>query len=177
LKQTLKMTSIGSQTVIYEDRVTAVSNVTVRSERGVPVGIENDEITGGTRVVSDQDGQTIFDWQKPRQPIGLPGSWVNVDGRLGVVMVAGAAMTYAQASRYLPGISVCADVLYGSCSNHSKQFNAGEEVAHRVFVFFVEVAPKETSALAQSCWIEAKPGGQVLHFKQAGGEDTEVPLL
>ena len=177
LKQTLKMTSIGGQTVVYEDRVTALSNVTVRAERGMPVGIENDEITGGTRVVSGQGGQTIIDWKKPRQPIDLPGSWANVDGRLGIVTVAGSGMAYAQASGYTPGICVCSDILYGSYSDHPKEFKAGEEVAHRVALLFVEVTPKETSALARSCKIEQKPGGQVLSFKQAGGGSVEVPLF
>jgi len=62
-------------------------------------------------------------------------------------------------------------------SDHIRKFKAGEEVARRVAVLFVEVTPKETSALARSCRIEVKPGGQVLHFKQAGGKDAEVPLL
>lgn len=177
LKQTLIVTSIGDRTLVYQDRVTAVSDVTVRGERGVPVGIENDQITGGIRVVSGQGGQTIFDWQKPRQPMALSGSWCNVDGRLGVVMVAGAGMAYAQSSEYTPGISVRSDVLYGSSSDGLKQFKTGEVVARRVAVFFVEVAPKQMPELARSCGIEAKTGGQVLHFKQAGGKIAEVPLL
>jgi hypothetical protein len=177
LKQTLKVTSIGSQTVVYQDRVTALSNVTVSAEQGVPLGIENDEITGSTRVVFDQDGQIVFDMRKPRPPLVLPGSWANVDGRLGVVVVAGAGMTYAQASGYSRGIAVCADILYGSYSDHPKEFKAGEEVAHRVAVLFVEVSPSEMPSLARVCKIEEKASGQVLHFKQVGGGDAEVPLL
>jgi hypothetical protein len=177
LKQTLKMTSIGSQTVVYEDRVTALSNITVRAERGMPIGIENDEISGGTRVVTGQDGQTVFEWRKPRPPVALSGSWANVNGRLGVVMVAGADPTYAQASGYSPGICVCSDILYGSYSDHVRQFKEGEEVAHRVAVCFVEVTPKETARLARSCKIEEKSGSQVLTFKQPGGAKTEVPLF
>jgi hypothetical protein len=176
LKQALKLTSIGGQTVVYEDRVTALSNVTVRTERGIPVGIENDQITGGTRVVSDQASQTIFDYQNPRQLVELPGSWVNVDGRLGVVTVAGAGLSYAQASGYSPGICVCSDILYGSYSDYSKEFKAGEEVAHRLAVFSVEVTPKETSVLARSCKMEEKSGAKVLCFKQPGGGNVEVPL-
>ena len=177
LKQTLRMISLGSQTVIYEDHVTALTNVTVQSERGLPWGIENDKITGGTRIVSYHDGKIIFDWQKPRQPVGLSGSWVNVDGRLGVIMVAGAGMAYAQASGYSPGISVCSDILYGSCSDHPKQFKMGEEVAHRIAVVFAEVTPKETETLARSCKIEVKSGRQALRFKPPGGKVAEVPLL
>jgi hypothetical protein len=176
LQQTLKVTSIGEQTVVYQDRVTALADVTVRAERGLPVGIENDEVTGGRRVVSDPAGKTVFDWQKPRQPVVLPGSWVNVDGRLGVVTMAGASLEYVQAAGYSPGISVCADILYGSGSDHTNRFKAGEEVARRVAIFFTEVTPRKTSALAQSCRIEKKPGSQVLRFKQPNGNETEVPL-
>ncbi len=177
LKQTLRMVSVGSQTVVYEDRVTAISDVTVQVERGVPVGIVNDEITGGTRLVTDQDGETRFEWKSPRRPVALSGSWANIDGRLGVVTLAGAGMSYAQASGYSPGISVCSDILYGSFSDRSRQFKAGDEVAHRVAILFVEVTAQETSALAHSCKIETKPGGQTLHFKQPDGEDAQVPLF
>ena len=54
LTETLKLLSIGDQTVVYEDRVTAVVPVTVAGERGVPLGIENDEFTGRTRTVFSQ---------------------------------------------------------------------------------------------------------------------------
>jgi hypothetical protein len=176
LKQTLAMMSIGEQTVVYEDEVTALSNVTVRAELGLPIGIENDELTGGTRTVIDQDGKTIFDWQKPQKPAGIPGNWVNVDGRIGVVAVAGAGMTYDQASKYSPGISVCSDILYGSYSNQARRFKAGDEVAHRVAVFYVEVTPKETRKLSQACRIEEKSGVKVLRFKQPDGTVDEAPL-
>lgn len=177
LKQTLRMISVGSQTVVYEDRVTAVTDVTVQSEYGIPIGIENDELTGGMRVISSHAGQMICDWKKPRQPIDLPGSWANVDSRLGVVALAGAGMAYAQASKYTPGISVYSDIFYGSYSDRTRQFKAGEEVARRIAIFFVEVTPGETSALAQSCRIEGERGDRVLRFKQPGGEDSKVPLL
>lgn len=176
LKQTLKMISIGSRTVVYEDRVTALTNLTVRSERGVPIGIENDSLTGGTRLVAAADGQTKFDWRRPQKPVVLSGSWANVDGRLGVVMLAGAGLAYDQASKYSP-IAVYTDVLYGSYSDHPRQFKAGDEVAHRVGVFFTEITPGETSKLAKACRIETTPGGQVLRLQQPDGQVTEVPLL
>jgi hypothetical protein len=122
------------------------------------VGIENDEITGGMRVVSHRDGEMEFDWQKPQRRVALSGPWCNVDGRLGVVMLSGSGMAYAQASGYSPGISVCLDILYASCSDRVQQFKAGEVVSHRIVVFFVEVAPKDMEALARSCRVEAKAG-------------------
>ncbi len=175
LKQTLKVTSVGDQAVVYEDRVVAVSDVTVNVERGVPVGIENDEITGRTRTVSDQDGQRKYDWRQSDRPVLIPGTWANVDGRLAVVMLAGSGIAYQQGSGYSPGISVCSDILYGSFSNRPRTFKAGDAVAHRVVVLFVEVTPEQTSALAHDC--RTNPAGGVLHFKQPNGQKTELHLF
>ena len=178
LRQTLRMISVGKQTVVYEDTVTALANVTVRSELGMPVGIENDSLNGGTRLVSDEDGRAEFDWRKPQPPVALPGSWANVDGRLGIVALNGSGMEYAQATRYSPGISVRTDILYASYSDQPRQFKAGDEVAHRVAIFFTEVTPRETSKLAKSCRIETMPGGgKELYFKQPDGKVAEVSLF
>lgn len=177
LKQELRMLSIGSQTVVYEDRVTAVSDVTVKAERGVPIGIENDQITGGTRIVTDQNGQSEFDFHHPQQSVALTGSWANVDGRLAIVMPAGSGLAYRQASGYSPGICVCSDILYGSFSQKERQFKAGDLIAHRIAVLYVEVTPQETASLAHSCSIESTAAGKVLHLKQPGGKAGDVPLL
>jgi hypothetical protein len=177
LRQTLRMISIGDQTVVYEDRVTAQTNITVRDELGVPIDIENDSLTGGRRLVSDADGKIEFNWQKPQPPVSLLGSWANVDGRLGVVMMKGAGMAYAQAHEYSRGQAVYADIFYGSYSNRPRQFKRGDEVAHRIDVFFVEVSPKETASLAKSCSIKTTPGGRILHFKQPDGKIADVPLF
>ena len=172
LKQTLRLTSIGEKAVVYQDQVTALSDVSIERELGVPVGIENDLLTGGTRVVCYQDGKTIFDWQKPQKPFAIPGKWANVDGRLGMVTVMGSGMTYAQATEYNQQ-AVYADILYGSFSDRRKTFKAGDEVAHRILVFFTEITPEETSALAKSMKIE----GRVLRLTLPEGGEAEVDLL
>src|SRR6185312_11945273 len=123
--------------------------------------------------VIDQAGEHSFEWKHPAKPMALAGSWANVDGRLGIVALAGSGMNYSQAPGYSNGISVCSDMLYGSFSDQPKSFKAGEEVAHRVAVFYVEVGAKETAALAASCRIEAGPNGRVLHFKRADGTDAQ----
>jgi hypothetical protein len=94
-----------------------------------------------------------------------------------MVTLAGAGMSYAQASGYSPGISVRSDILYGSFSDRSRQFKAGDEVAHRIAVLFVEVTAAETSALARGCRIELEAGGPMLHFKQPSGQDAQVALF
>jgi hypothetical protein len=177
LKQTIRVTSVGKQTVVYQDRVTALSDVTISRELGVPVGIENDEVTGGKRVVYHQDGKTTFDWQKPQKPLALPGSWANVDGRIGVVTVVGSGLSYHQATGYDPHTAVCPDVLYGSFSDRPQHFKAGDQVAQRTVLLFVEVTPKTTSTLSRSFTIAEKSGAQVLRFKLPEGGQAEVPLL
>jgi hypothetical protein len=171
------MTSVGEKTVVYEDRVVALKDVSLTEERGCPLGIENDEITGGKRQLFYQDGHTICDWQKPQHPMAISNMWANVDGRLGAVMVAGSGLSYNQATKYQQGMAVYPDILYGSFSQQPRKFKVGEEVAHRIVIFYVETTPKETATLAKSFKIENQSNGTVLHLKLAGGGHAEVPLL
>ena len=177
LKQTIKVTSVGKQTVVYQDYVTALSDVTVSRELGAPVGIENDEVTGGKRVVYHQGGKAIVDWKTPQKPLPLSGSWANVDGRLGVVMVVGSGLSYHQATGYDPHTAVCPDILYGSFSERPQHFKAGEQLAQRIVLFFVEVTPKTTATLSRSFTIDERSGAEVLHCKLPEGGEATVPLL
>jgi hypothetical protein len=174
LKQTLRVTSIGEKTVVYEDRVIAMTDVTVARELGVPVGIENDEITGGKRTLYYQDGETTMDWKNPRPAFSIPGSWANVDGRLGIVAVAGSGMSYQPAAKYTRQ-AVYQDILCGSFREGAKKFNKGDEVAHRVTILFLELSPKETSALAKT--VKMDESQKVLRLKLPEGGEATVPLL
>jgi hypothetical protein len=177
MKQYIAAASIGDQTMVYEDRVVALSQVTIAREHGLPLGIENDEITGDSRVVASGPAEITFDTKNPRPLISLPASWANVDGRLGIVMVEGSGLAYAQAKNYTPGIFVRADCLYGSYQERPQHFAAGREVVHRLAVVFAEVSAKQTAELAKSCRIEKTSGGPVLHFKQPDGKETALPLF
>jgi hypothetical protein len=172
LKQTIRIASVGEKTVVYQDRVSALKDVSVARELGVPVGIENDSLSGGKRTVHYQDGQAAFDQQKPRKPVTIPGTWANVDGRLGIVTAAGSGMVYSQAAGY-NAQAVCADILYGSFSDAPRSFKSGDEAAHRIVLFFTGVTPEETASLAKSVRIE----GGVLRFSLPEGGEAEVPIL
>jgi hypothetical protein len=176
LKQTLTVTSIGAKTFVYQDQVTALTNVTVLHERGVPLGIENDELTGGHRTVYNQGGQQLFDWQTRRQSTAIPGTWANVDGRLSLIMVEGSGLAYAQSGGYDPHTAVCADVLYGSFSDGPKRFKAGETVARRIVLVFAETSSKDTAVLARSARVEDQSGHRVLRCKLPEGGHAVVPL-
>ncbi len=172
LNQAIRVTSIGARTVVYQDRVTALSDVAVARELGAPIAIENDKLSGGTRTLTHDGGSLTLDWQKPQPAVRMSGNWANVDGHLGVVSCAGSGLAYIQATGYTPQ-AVYADMLYSSFSDKQREFKAGDEVAHRVVIFFTEITPEETAALAKSAKIE----GQTLRFKLPEGGEGEVSLL
>lgn len=176
LKQTVHVTSIGPQTVIYEDRVTALRDVTIKQEQGIPLGIENDRLTGGTRVLYYQGDSTAFNQDSPQKPFAISGSWANVDRRLGLIVVAGSGISYNQAHGYAPGISICEDVLYGSYVAHPRHFKAGNEVAHRIAILVAEVTPEQTAAIARSVTLKEKGSKQVLRFELPDGTPSEIHL-
>lgn len=177
LKQTLRMTSIGDRVVVYEDHVIALESVTITAEHGMPFGIENDEITGGSRTITNEHGQTISDWKHQKPALPIPGSWVNIDSRVGIAVIAGSGISYVQAQGYSRGISICSDILYGSTSDKPQHFAGGNEVVHRLAVFAVGVTPDETEALFRSCKLEMNATGALLRFDQLGGTRASVKLL
>jgi hypothetical protein len=177
LQQRLRLTSIGEKALVYQDSVTALAEVRVTQERGVPLGIENDELTGGKRVMFSEGGETVFEWKNPKQAVAVKGPWANVDGRLGVVTLAGEGLAYFQAAGYHPQMAVCPDLLCVSFSPWTSHFKPGEQVARRTALIFAEVTPKQTAALAKSARIEAEQGVRVLHFRLPEGGEATVRLF
>jgi hypothetical protein len=176
LKQRIKVTSLGEKTVVYQDQAKAQADISLKRELGAPIGIENDELSGGQRVIYHKDGKTILNWRDAKGSFTIPGKWVNVDGRLGVMAVKGSGMTYSHDDRY-NNQGVCTDILYGSFSDQPKDLNAQEDVARRVVILFVEVTPEETATLMESIKLESRSEGDVLRIILPEGGAVDVPLL
>ncbi len=70
----------------------------------------------------------------------------------------------------------CRDVLYGSCSDGPKHYQAGAQAVRRIVLFFTEVTPRQTAALARSCRVVDQANRQSLRFKPPEGGQVEVPL-
>ncbi len=170
LQQTLRLTSIGEKTVVYQDVVVAMEDVVVAREKGVPLGIEDDDISGGKRKVSFQGSSQ---GATPPGPVAIEGNWVNIDSRLGMVAIEGAGLSYRPATAITRGISVKTDLLYGSFHEGRQSFKRGQEVCRRIAVCYVNVTPKETSTLARSCKVD----GSRLHVALGGGGTADIPLL
>ena len=175
LKQSIRIDSIGDKIVVYQDHLIATTDVSVKQELGTPIGIENDELSGGERTIYHAEGEMTVGWKQPPREISIPGSWANIDGRLAVVAVTGSGLTYKKANGY-NGQAVCADVLYGSFSDRHKDFKVGNEVAQRLIVFATEITPNETAALARSIKMDDSPGGKLLRLTLPAGEQVSVPL-
>jgi hypothetical protein len=90
-----------------------------------------------------------------------------------MVAIQGEGMSYLPAAAVTRGISVKTDLLYGSFHEGKRSFKRGQEVCRRIAVCYVNVTPKETSKLAQSCKVD---GGH-LHVALGGGGAADIPLL
>ncbi len=168
LKQELMFTSIGEKVVVYTDRVTALKDVCIDQELGVPVGVENDELTGNRRMLYYKGGSQEVTGPDTTSLILIPGKWVNVDGRLGAVAALGSGLAYRNVPNYNRN-GAREDSLYGSCSLRRREFKAGEEVVRRAVVFFVETNPKETASLARKVRVEHSARGSVLRVPLPDG--------
>ena len=171
LEQRLLFASIGEKTVVYADRVTAVTDLTITQEMGVPVGIENDEYTGDQRALYDESGSRTITGPGTEAIIRIPGKWANVDGRLGVVAVQGSGLVYQDIAGYNRD-GARQDFLYGSYSTEERKVKAGQEVARRVVILYAETSPEETARLADRAQIK----GNVLHITLPEGGEYQLRL-
>jgi hypothetical protein len=175
IEQTIRISAVGERIVVYQDHVRALTDVTVSRELGVPLGIENDELSGGQRILYYQDGKKVLDWHEPSREIEIPGTWVNVDSRLAVIKIAGAGLSYKKANGY-NAQAVCADILYGSFLNQRRKFKAGDEIAHRIILCAVDISPEQTEALIKSSKVQHTAAGKELRFDLLEGGEAKVKL-
>lgn len=167
LKQEILFASFGEKAVVYLDRVTAEKDVRIEQEIGVTFGIENDELNGDRRTLYYEGGSQVITGPDTDQTIHIAGKWANVDGRLGVISLAGSGLVYRDVPKYNRN-GAREDFLYGSFSDEPREYRAGDVVARRALVFLTETSPGETAALAQSLRIEERDGRLRIHLELQG---------
>ncbi len=175
LKQELRFVSVGEKTVVYADRITALKDVTVTREQGVPIGIENDEYTGNVRKLYYQSGSETIVGLGTQDLIRIPGNWANLDGRLGIVAVSGSGLAYEDVRNYNRD-GALQDTLFGSFSDSSRSVKAGKQVARRIAVVFTDVSPTETARLAREIRVEKSSKGDILRLVLPEGGESRVAL-
>lgn len=168
LKQEIVFASVGEKAVVYLDRVTALRDVRIEQEIGVPFGIENDELNGDRRTLYHAGGSQIITGPDTDQTIRIPGRWANVDGRIGVISVLGSGLTYRDVPKYNRN-GAREDFLYGSFSTEPREHKAGDAVARRAVVFLTETSPGETAAIAEKVRLEQSASGLRLRLNLPEG--------
>ena len=98
LRQQIAVASVAPGVLAYLDRVTAQKAVTVTEERGLLLGIENDEVSGNTRHLQSAGGSLTLPGGQA-QDCPLTGEWANVDGRLGLITAFDAPLLYRAAGK------------------------------------------------------------------------------
>jgi len=179
LHQYLSFTSLAPNIVVYLDRVVAAEPITLRSHRGVPLGIENSEFNGHQRTLFSKHGSRVVTGYGSTGRIPIDGSWVNVDDRLGLILMAGAAICYLDTPRYSSGI--IRDTLCGSMPGRpdgGQTFAAGATVATHIAIILAGENHSGTMAVTASARrIDAGPIGQGVQFEVNGKEILVVANL
>ena len=174
LRQEVAVATAAPGVLAYVDRVTARQNVTVTEERGLPVGVENDEVTGNRRRLITQGGkQTVIGGEQKDH--ALPGSWVNIDGRLGLVTARGSSLLYRAAGKpNRPGARE--DILIGAHRSGPRSFAKGGVVADRAGLLLPDASPEETGKIATTLRVERGKGGTTLRFTGPDGRRHALAL-
>jgi hypothetical protein len=128
--------------VVYFDKVFAKDSITVKEERGILTGIVMDPICGNSRTLYYQDGSQVVDG---KVLVTVPGNWVNVDRKLGMVMAGTYAIQFGD--RELTN-SVYVSKLYGSCNKVPRNYTAGQVVTSRNAILYSNIDEATTASLA-----------------------------
>lgn len=127
--------------VVYMDKVVANAAVTIVQEYGGAFDFERDAASGAARSVYSASGTTAM----PTQFTAYSGDWMNVDGKLGVVVKGGKGFNFGS-----KGIQAGATSsrMYGSYFTGSKAAAANEIISDKVVVAAVNQTATQTAQLS-----------------------------
>ncbi len=161
LRQQIAVASLEPGILVYLDRVVAQKDVTVLEEQGLPLSIENDEVSGNQRRLSTQEGSQLLTGGQEKQ-IALAGHWANIDGRLGLIAPDSPLLYKAAGKPNRAGARE--DILFGSWKSGARTFKVGETVAERASLWILDSSPAETARIAASTQVERGPNGITVRF-------------
>ena len=139
--------------VVYFDKVFAKDSIAVKEERGISTGIVTDPICGNSRTLYYQDGSQVVDG---KVLVTVPGNWVNVDRKLGMVMAGNYAIRFGE--RELTN-SVYVSKLYGSYNKVLRDYTAGQVVTSRNAILYSNIDEVTTASLASDAKYPACDAG------------------
>lgn len=167
LRQQIAVVSMAPGIVAYLDRITAQKAVTVREERGLLLGIENDAVSGDSRRLQTQGGEVAVPGGQAKDT-AIMGRWANVDDRLGLVSALGGPLLYRAAGK--PNrAGAREDYLMGAFRSGPRSFLAGDVVSVRAALVLPDATGAETAKLAAGVQTERTEAGLTLRFTAPDG--------
>lgn len=121
----MSFTSLPGRSVVYLEQIIAKEPIIVESERGIPQGIEMDAMSGITRTLHSKNGSVVMGGN---EIVSLPGTWVNLDDRLGMVVKGGNGIRFGDSE---PRKGAIQKMLVGSYDASPSQYDTGEQIANR----------------------------------------------
>jgi hypothetical protein len=175
LRQQIAVATAAPGILVYLDRVTANSDVTVNEERSLIVGVENDEVSGGKRQVISSGGDFVAIAGTAQDKM-LAGNWANIDGRLGLVTAPGSQVLYRSVEK--PNrAGAREDFLYGQFQRGTpRAFKQEAVVAERAGLLLPGSSAKETERVATSLKVERTANARLLRFKGPDGKEQTLTL-
>lgn len=173
LTQRMVIASLPTGTVVYVDRVTAEKAVTVTQARGLPLGIENDPVSGGTVRLYYAGGDTLRRGGDAGD-LAVPGHWANVKGSLGFI-VPDSRMVYRSVGKpNRPGARE--DILFGALEAKPRSYGRREEVCRRAAIILPNATPAATARVAASTRVDRGDIGTSITFQDMDGRRWMVNL-
>lgn len=152
-------------TVVGIQRARAINRVFLRQAKGLMLQIPNDVFNGFTRTYTSAEGELNLEGRDGQQAkLELAGGWINVEGRLGVVALAGAPLTLLhpekpgvpikaypwQAHTHIAGGFLYVDEICMVCADEVTDYDAGETLYDVAFAVQADVGAKDTADCAQA---------------------------
>jgi hypothetical protein len=173
LTQKMAVASLPSGTLVYLDRVTANREVMVTEARGLPVGIENDPVSGNFVRLFTANGEQVRRGGAAGD-LPVPGGWANVDDRLGVVSAAGPMVYRSAGKPNRPGARE--DILYGALVTAPRAFHPREEVVRRAMILLPDATAAQTKKVAATVRLDRGDIGTSVSFHDVDGAERMVSL-
>jgi len=161
VKHYLSFTSIGDEFVVYMDETKAnwPCPINIKGERGIPIGIENDELTGECRLLYTSDGKfSILGERSFSEIYKFNGNWINIDNRLGMIVWGSSGIAYQTSGGYNRR-GAKRDLLFGSYSNRDRSFWLNKIINRRGTLILVNYNHKKTREVSNKIDVLNLPEG------------------
>ena len=174
------LTFVGLPTcglAVVIDRASALTRVTLDSQRPLNLHLANDIFNGNRRRLFHATGEVdLAGVGGAARQLELPSAWLNVDQLLGIAAAAGVWTVHDSATRNAPWGSLLYELLTWDEEQKPREFAPGETVREATFVLVAGDAAV-TRAVADSLRRLSPPGSALPVVRFLAPQDAAVITL